>query len=1092
MIALVANNQGETWKNLFASYQLSLVDFADYGFIKTSKYVQSQFDEIALQVLLKTKTGNGSFYALNFADPPILDLKSWKIFQNIELDQKKDLGFKAGLGLRCLLEGLPLHEQSAVLSSVIKAVCNGTETLNKSRNYISDGLADYMVLNSTKRQPDSSALHHRYAATNATPRAIFNSFRVYMESRSLREIDILHKEGIGISSSSTLRIASSLLETLQTFDARIPLNLHRGVFTVFGFDNIDKKQFHGSLQICAQVVVSGSVLEDPPAMQAVKRVLRGQSIEDHQDLDTETELLNSSIETLDERMNVIEKEEPSSSRILAEPPLPVMRDATFKPVFIDLTVQFRVWLFEHSQESNNPLKYFAVLQNSHPTPKKSVIGVFPLFRQRPCLDSVVKFMYNSFICHKQICPSFPFVVGADQPVCALAYKVAWSFQEFAETHPDFSLSLSRVICIPGLLHQQFALMKCIGILLRGSGLLEIAREAQLLTQLQVSKYEDGSVHAREMRNLLTALLVGLDAERKTVYSASQTLIPYPDWLAEQEATNQDYIFVRRFEELVYCLFSLYIGIRLENFDDPTLPNVNDALVNATCYYFAMDRINYSRITATFLCMMNYLKSREPDTYQSAKKGLFLHLTSADSSAVSLDFAVEHVVRIMKNRFKTINLQRDVETESDIRFFKIQPIWESVADIGWEQNTNSHKHHSEQQAQKAKLARQIDFLTKGIHKAACNSGFLQRKNAVLKNANTGESRADFFKKLETFRDIGLESFNRIPSCEEEDRFKFWTPIKSHKIFSQKPLKISTQKEAPNAKIRAFPIEKIGDEEIFPQPSALYNWDGTPYADRKEDAAFAEYLLKQRNPTIFQANSCVIDIQFVLNKTGQWKEKCPNTLRTVCEKKLNSFFAQLRINFQKVFVVHPGAAWQEGREGWWSTIEAFCDNTPVRGSLLDAISSPKQGCSLFNYILNRYDLMFTDKFKVSKDQIFAEFLDEIGISDLNSTIFCLSNLENLVVAVEKFKELGILQRGQILFSYEIDMPNFHKSFKCDFVDIDAKFGDNLHIVDLAHALSGGMHSSPQFKLIGKKILAAKMLDGNIKTFKNFCQGLEDERF
>ncbi|KAL3313368.1 hypothetical protein Ciccas_008029 [Cichlidogyrus casuarinus] len=87
--------------------------------------------------------------------------------------------------------------------------------------------------------------------------------------------------------------------------------------------------------------------------------------------------------------------------------------------------------------------------------------------------------------------------------------------------------------------------------------------------------------------------------------------------------------------------------------------------------------------------------------------------------------------------------------------------------------------------------------------------------------------------------------------------------------------------------------------------------------------------------------------------------------VQEKKLNSFFAQLRINFQKAFVVHPGAAWQEER-GW---------------------------------------------------------------SDLNSTIFCLSNLENLVVAVKKFKELGILQR-----------------------DIDAKFGDNLHIVDLAHALSG----------------------------------------
>ena len=105
---------------------------------------------------------------------------------------------------------------------------------------------------------------------------------------------------------------------------------------------------------------------------------------------------------------------------------------------------------------------------------KAVIGVLPLFSDKAATPSMMKHAMNLTVQDTEALNNGQtLVLGADQPLYAIAKQLQWSF-------PD-TLDEDKLVLMMGALHIEDKMHQMIGKLVRDSGWSDILTQAQVLT-----------------------------------------------------------------------------------------------------------------------------------------------------------------------------------------------------------------------------------------------------------------------------------------------------------------------------------------------------------------------------------------------------------------------------------------------------------------------------------------------------------------------------------------------------------------------------------------------------------------------------------
>ena len=337
---------------------------------------------------------------------------------------------------------------------------------------------------------------------------------------------------------------------------------------------------------------------------------------------------------------------------------------------------------------------------------KSISSMLPLFNE----DShYVTLMIHAFKLIKKVTdflnPGQTPVMIFDQPLYAIAKNIQWSMPErYGE---------DKLVVMLGGLHVEMGFLVMIGSWLNGSGWVESLEESGVSTFGKAESFlKDSHVKRSRYAHQVTACsLYHLLTEAYTESLASD----FEEFSSEKGHVPQfNFWFITLSLELL--LFTFVRSLREENFQLYT-----EILCKMAPWFFALDRINYSRWLPVNIRDMQSLSITHPDVFQNFMEGKFaIHNSERKFSGISsIDQAHEQNNKRLKGQNGIIGLTTNesalncwIVTGPQIAEM-LKQFKASIGNVANEHEENEATHHEEGETFQKQFRSDVEKLTMTI-------------------------------------------------------------------------------------------------------------------------------------------------------------------------------------------------------------------------------------------------------------------------------------------------------------------------------------------------------------------------------------------
>ena len=319
-----------------------------------------------------------------------------------------------------------------------------------------------LLVHNCKKNFNSKSDHQKHTIKREPSLPLYISMNLHLQTRSKLLVTQMAKLGIGCSYDRIMQIenslATSICDQYKKDGIVCPSQLHKGVFTVGAFDNLDHNptsttaegSFHGTgISIFQQPTKNDpGVLREAPRFEQQSRNVKPQLLESYSIVPAV--YLKPSTIAVPEPIQLMRKFEGNISLAIAEEEGWIRNgiDALSDP--------------NHTHIKNVSWPAYHASRQKDPTDLPAVTALLPLFNEKSDSPSMVKHAINivkevtEFLNPGQI----P-VIACDCPIFAKSKYIQW---KFPETHGE-----DKLVMMLGGLHIEKALLTSLGDLLTGSG-----------------------------------------------------------------------------------------------------------------------------------------------------------------------------------------------------------------------------------------------------------------------------------------------------------------------------------------------------------------------------------------------------------------------------------------------------------------------------------------------------------------------------------------------------------------------------------------------------------------------------------------------
>ena len=548
----------------------------------------------------------------------------------------------------------------------------------------------------------------RHRKQQETPLMIYTGLKIYFLTRSKQLIDGFFKTGLIVSYDRVLELTKILYENLQEayskYGCFFPSILKKGLFSVWLKDNIDvnpkanfaKSSYHGTSSSMIQFVTNEEKGEDFPCSSFTNKTSRCKKL-----VPLPPEY--TSVENLYDTKT-------KSSKIWA-PKTPDFKDLDDFSLF-DLAVGEELyWLIKfNSLVDTDALP--PAWASFHAAEKRSKLyppginTILPMLRDKVhTLNTQAHIMKENIKWTEILNPGQTPVDVSDQPVYALTKTLQFMY-------PD---EFSNYFALFGQLHIEQALLVIHGILIKGSGLLEI------LTQNKFSTIGLGAaVDVNSIKRARYALQLSLCALFTMVEDAAgenlSEMSAY-EWLCKKSDDNEVYLYWKMVMELEIGILIYLRSIREGNFRLHF-----ETLRKLLKYFFIFDRYNYARWLTVHWFDLKNLESNFPDVYRYFSQGFFsFQKTNKQFSQIGLDQVHEQNNAVIKGSGGATDLLNKVDESALLRWEVCNPEFprlllefeDAMSCNVQEDSLKSEKHHEDNQNFRKNFVSDVKVLCKGF-------------------------------------------------------------------------------------------------------------------------------------------------------------------------------------------------------------------------------------------------------------------------------------------------------------------------------------------------------------------------------------------
>lgn len=468
-----------------------------------------------------------------------------------------------------------------------------------------------------------SGTHHatktstiRHVKEHETPFVLYQGLKMHGDARLKKQIDKSHELGLSVSYGRVMEVKQAIARAVCKRHAEdgvvLPTNLRSNVFVTYDMDNLDNRntgnfsqdEFHGT----ALSATNHLSCEN----QGVQRA------------PIQLDFSDTSVPQLPDSYAIIHPVELDNSPLFA----PRSINGQVRPSH-DLVQGAKLkdesWMTHVTtvlQQDTLPEEevitwsgYNSRLMGPDSLKPRAVLAVFPLFPDKAASPSMIKHaMQLTMQGTEFLNPGQTGVLGADQPIYAIAKQLQWTF-------PD-TLGEDKLVLMMGALHIEDKAHQMIGKLLRDSGWTTTISQAQVLTSGRAQSALDEN-HIKRTRYAHQVSLMALHLLKHKAYSAYCSNVDGPpesqamwDQLSRTENPQFKYWSTIMELELLICRFvrSLREG------DFLLYVQVCDELC---AWFHVMDHTNYARWLPVHVRDMVQLSEKHPDIHAEFMKGNFV-------------------------------------------------------------------------------------------------------------------------------------------------------------------------------------------------------------------------------------------------------------------------------------------------------------------------------------------------------------------------------------------------------------------------------------------------------------------------------------
>ena len=529
-------------------------------------------------------------------------------------------------------EDAQVNSVPMILMTFISMLIDGTDTDTDSFSQGALSSAQIIMYNFRKKSQKNDTSIRRHSKTSETPLVIYNSMKVYSDTRSKTAIDELHKLGLGISYLRVLDITKNLYDSQRSQYEQdgvlVPCVMRKNIFTILAKDNIDlnarsttaKSHYHGT---------SLSALQYPTVEHPGEILSRN-----YQD----SSPTSKKLENLPQDYCFVGPLpfNPRAKDIFApmcNVNLPSYMDTL--PTLLDsIKVEYQ-WLSTFVDGKGIAwAKHHSSYQGLN-KPQVGVNAILPMINKEV---HTLETQYHVMSLNKKMTtflnPSQVPVDTCDQPVYALTKTIQWMYpNEFGQ---------SAYMSILGGLHIEQSILVMHGELVNGSGLSNILNVNDL-SIIGTSAVVD----VNDIKRARYCLQVAACAIYKKLHDAhveSNSELSLLDWIEIRSAESEMCYYWKLILDFQVLALVFIRSIREGNFQTYV-----ESLISICKWYFSLDHYHYARWCTVHCFDLMLLQFTMLEVYNEFKKGNFtFQKTNSNFSRVAIDQVHEQNNKVIKS------------------------------------------------------------------------------------------------------------------------------------------------------------------------------------------------------------------------------------------------------------------------------------------------------------------------------------------------------------------------------------------------------------------------------------------------------------
>ena len=745
-----------------------------------------------------------------------------------------------------------------ILMTLVSMLVDGASVENRGFSQGALSAAQIIMYNFRKKTKKTQSAQRRYSKHLETPLVIYNSLKLYSETRSKTAIDELHNLGLGISYLRTLDITKNLYDSQRSQYERdgvlVPCVMRKNLFTILAKDNIDlnarstnaKSHYHGT---------SLSGLQYPTAENSGSVLART-----YEDASPASKKLDGLPK---EYCDVGPLPSNHGTKDIFAPLCTVNLPSYFEalPGLSDSIKLEYEWLSTFEVGTGDGwARHHSSFGRAGDELNIGINGILPMInKQVHTLETQHHVMSLNKKMTNFLNPSQTPVDTGDQPVYALTKTIQWLYPH--------NFGQGMYMSILGGLHIEQSVLVMHGELIKGSGLNNVL-DINDLSIIGTSAAVDVN-DIKRARYCLQVAACAIYRKLKDAHSQSNSELSVLKWLDMRSTESEMCFYWKLILDFQVLALVLIRSIREGNFQVYV-----ESLVSISKWYFALDHYHYARWCTVQCFDLMLLESTCPDVYNEFTKGNFtFQKTNSKFSRLAVDQIHEQNNKVIKGSGGAKHLLNMCDESGLIR-------WETVGtDIArilseFEESINQpvgikiKKHHEDNDSFQESFSADVQKVYNGIVSnpfslstlTSISNTSLVFPDVVFHNISLLESTGK--KQFDTFSEERLiRQKVSIDSKITKNQFVLPAHVDPTEKKTEKSKKCLVIKEGTITKLRSAlqhretETKKIFQNELLGVAHSIALTPTTLYHSKKS-AITDRFTTANNNPNFDSASSAIV--------------------------------------------------------------------------------------------------------------------------------------------------------------------------------------------------------------------------------------------